>query len=57
MKKFAATLLMAGILAVTGFVGTVNAAPAQETNTEAIGWWPNSTTTTTSTTSIGWWPN
>lgn len=55
MKKFAVTLLMAGILAVTGFIAPANAAPTQETNTTAIGWWPNSTKT--NTTSIGWWPN
>ncbi|WP_284975511.1 hypothetical protein [Arthrobacter sp. efr-133-TYG-104] len=58
MKKFAVTLLMAGILAVAGFVAPANAAPTQETNTTAIGWWPNSMTTTkTNTTTIGWWPN
>lgn len=55
MKKFAVTLLMAGILAVTGFIAPANAAPTQETNTTAIGWWPNSAKT--NTTSIGWWPN
>ncbi|GAA4026363.1 hypothetical protein GCM10023063_03950 [Arthrobacter methylotrophus] len=61
MKKFAATLLMTGLLAIGGFVTPANAAPKT----------PNVTTTTTTTTvttvpvvtdpvhyaSIGWWPN
>ncbi|MGP0225057.1 MULTISPECIES: hypothetical protein [unclassified Paenarthrobacter] len=55
MKKFAATLLMAAVLAVTGLAAPANAEPSQDST--AIGWWPNSTTTKTNTTSIGWWPN
>ncbi|MEJ1112805.1 hypothetical protein WBN73_00770 [Paenarthrobacter sp. CCNWLY172] len=56
MKKFAATLLMAAVLAVTGFAAPANAEPTQDST--AIGWWPNSyTATKTNTTSIGWWPN
>lgn len=58
MKKFAATLLMTGVLAIGGFVSPANAAPKHDTT---------STTSTTVTTvntgtvvhyaSIGWWPN
>jgi uncharacterized protein YggE len=51
MKKFAASLLMAGILAVTGFAAPANAAPdkndttvssqgKKEVTTTNIGWWP-----------------
>lgn len=51
MKKFAASLLMAGFLAVAGFAAPANAAsdkkdtstsaPAkQEVSTTSIGWWP-----------------
>ncbi|BCW07772.1 MULTISPECIES: hypothetical protein [Micrococcaceae] len=57
MKKFAATLLMAAVLAVTGLAAPANAEPSQDSNSTAIGWWPNSTTTKTETTTIGWWPN
>jgi hypothetical protein len=59
MKKFAATLLMTGLLAIGGFVTPANAAPKHDTT---------STTVTTVTTvpvvsdpvyyaQIGWWPN
>ncbi|WP_442544816.1 hypothetical protein ACSBOX_03465 [Arthrobacter sp. KN11-1C] len=58
MKKFAATLLMTGVLAIGGFVTPANAAPKHDTT---------STTSATVTTvnpgtvvhyaSIGWWPN
>jgi hypothetical protein len=52
MKKFAATLLMTGILAVAGFAAPANAAPKEkgettssssksEVNYSSIGWWPN----------------
>ncbi len=58
MKKFAATLLMTGMLAIGGFVTPANAAP-KTTHT---------TTSTTVTTvpvvsdpvhyaQVGWWPN
>lgn len=58
MKKFAATLLMTGVLAIGGFVTPANAAPKHDTTSST------STTVTTVTTgtvvhyaSIGWWPN
>jgi hypothetical protein len=47
MKKFAATLLMTGILAVAGFAAPANAAPkdkdttSSSTNYEYVGSWPN----------------
>lgn len=49
MKKFAATLLMTGILAVAGFAAPANAAPKEK-----------DTTTTSSSTNysyVGSWPN
>jgi hypothetical protein len=52
MKKFAATLLMTGILAVAGFAAPANAAPkGTETNTSS------SSKTTTNYSYIGSWPN
>jgi hypothetical protein len=59
MKKFAATLLMTGLLAIGGFVTPANAAPKTTSTT---------VTTTTGTTvpvvtdpvhyaQVGWWPN
>ncbi|XAS66678.1 hypothetical protein V3C33_14475 [Micrococcaceae bacterium Sec5.7] len=48
MKKFAATLLMTGILAVAGFAAPANAAPAKDTAVS---------TSTVYYTQIGWWPN
>lgn len=58
MKRFAATLLMTGLLAVAGFVAPANASPK---TTHVI----TDTTVTTVTivtdpvnyTQIGWWPN
>jgi len=52
MKKLAATLVMTGILAVTGFAAPANAAPKDkevttsstsksDVNYATIGWWPN----------------
>jgi hypothetical protein len=48
MKKFAATLLMTGILAVAGFAAPANAAPkdkdtttSSSTNYSYVGSWPN----------------
>jgi hypothetical protein len=58
MKKFAATLLMTGVLAIGGFVTPANAAPKHDTTSST------STTVTTVTTGTvvnyaqtGWWPN
>ena len=61
MKKFAATLLMTGLLAIGGFVTPANAAPKTTHDT-------TSTTVTTVKTvpvvtdpvnyaQVGWWPN
>ncbi|UYY80912.1 hypothetical protein OIT41_16640 [Arthrobacter sp. YA7-1] len=58
MKKFAATLLMTGVLAIGGFVSPANAAPKHDTTSTT-----SSTVTTVNTgtvvhyASIGWWPN
>ena len=52
MKKFAATLLMTGILAVAGFAAPANAAP-KETNTTTS----SSSKTTTNYSYVGSWPN
>lgn len=54
MKKFAATLLMTGLLAIGGFVTPANAAPKTTVTTvktvpvvtdpvhyAQVGWWPN----------------
>ncbi|WP_457973836.1 hypothetical protein [Arthrobacter sp. D1-17] len=49
MKKFAATLLMTGILAVAGFAAPANATPkdkdttttSSSTNYSYVGSWPN----------------
>jgi hypothetical protein len=58
MKKFAATLLMTGLLAIGGFVTPANAAPKTTHVTKSI------TVTTVPVvtgpvnyTQIGWWPN
>lgn len=42
MKKFAASLVMAAILAVTGFSAPANAAPKdrETTTSTSVGWWP-----------------
>lgn len=52
MKKFAATLLMTGILAIAGFAAPANAAPKDKDTT-------TSSTSKTSVTysKIGSWPN
>jgi hypothetical protein len=58
MKKFAATLLMTGLLAIGGFVTPASAAPKTTHVT-------TSTTVTAVTTAtdpinysqVGWWPN
>lgn len=55
MKKFAATLLMTGVLAIGGFVTPANAAPKHDTTSTTV------TTVNPGTVvhyaSIGWWPN
>jgi hypothetical protein len=53
MKKFAATLLMTGILAVAGFAAPANAAPKEKDNTTTS----SSSKSETNYASIGWWPN
>ena len=53
MKKFAATLLMTGILAVAGFAAPANAAPKQDKDTTSS----SSQTTTVTYSRIGSWPN
>ncbi|WP_423182266.1 hypothetical protein [Arthrobacter sp. NyZ413] len=58
MKKFAATLLMAGLLALGGFVTPANAAPKTSHDTVTTGTTISTgTTTTVYSTQIGWWPN
>jgi hypothetical protein len=52
MKKFAATLLMTGILAVAGFAAPANAAPKDDQTTTS-----SSSKTTTNYSYIGSWPN
>ena len=52
MKKFAATLLMTGILAVAGFAAPANAAPRDKDTTTS-----SSSTTTTNYSYVGSWPN
>lgn len=59
MKKFAATLLMTGLLAIGGFVTPANAAPKHDTTATTV-----TTVTTVPVVSdpvhyaqIGWWPN
>ncbi|GAA1280837.1 hypothetical protein [Arthrobacter pascens] len=51
MKKFAATLLMTGILAVAGFAAPANAAPKDKGTTSS------SSETTVNYSYIGSWPN
>ncbi|MDQ0032170.1 hypothetical protein [Arthrobacter bambusae] len=55
MKKFAATLLMTGLLAISGFVTPANAAPKHDTTGTTV------TTVTTvpvvNSAQTGWWPN
>ncbi|OOP61112.1 hypothetical protein BMF89_14010 [Arthrobacter sp. SRS-W-1-2016] len=64
MKKFAATLLMTGVLAIGGFVTPANAAPKHDTTSSTSSTSSTSTTVTTVTTGTvvnyaqtGWWPN
>ena len=59
MKKFAAALLMAGLLALGGFVTPANAAPKTSHDTTVTTGTTISTGTTTTvySTQIGWWPN
>jgi hypothetical protein len=52
MKKFAATLLMTGILTVAGFAAPANAAPKDDQTTTS-----SSSKTTTNYSYIGSWPN
>jgi hypothetical protein len=52
MKKFAATLLMTGILAVAGFAAPANAAPKDDRTTSS-----SSSETTTNYSYVGSWPN
>jgi hypothetical protein len=54
MKKFAATLLMTGILAVAGFAAPANAAPKEKDSTTTSS---SSKETDTNSSTIGWWPN
>ncbi|MFJ5698514.1 hypothetical protein [Arthrobacter sp. NPDC093139] len=54
MKKFAATLLMTGILAVAGFAAPANAAPKQDKDTTTSS---SSETTTVTYSRVGSWPN
>lgn len=51
MKKFAASLLMAGFLAVAGFAAPANAAPDKQDTSHSA---PAKDQVTT--TSVGWWP-
>lgn len=52
MKKFAATLLMTGILAVAGFAAPANAAPKDKSTTTS-----SSSQTTVNYSYVGSWPN
>lgn len=53
MKKFAATLLMTGILAVAGFAAPANASPKDKDSTTTS----SSSKSEVNYSSIGWWPN
>jgi hypothetical protein len=53
MKKFAATLLMTGILAVAGFAAPANAAAKEKESTTTS----SSSKSEVTYASIGWWPN
>lgn len=61
MKKFAATLLMTGLLAIGGFVTPANAAPKTTSTTTVTS--PTTVTTVPGVTDpvhyaqVGWWPN
>jgi len=48
MKKLAATFLLTGLLAVTGFAAPATADPKSDSS---------SSKTTENQSSIGWWPN
>ncbi|MDQ1595352.1 MAG: hypothetical protein QOH40_1908 [Arthrobacter pascens] len=52
MKKFAATLLMTGILAVAGFAAPANAAPKDKGTTTS-----SSSQTAVNYSYVGSWPN
>jgi hypothetical protein len=52
MKKFAATFLLTGLLAVAGFAAPATAAPKSDATTVS-----SSSKTTVTQSSIGWWPN
>ncbi|MBB6404786.1 hypothetical protein [Arthrobacter sp. AZCC_0090] len=58
MKKFAATLLMTGLLAVGGFVTPANAAPktTHDTTITTVITVPV-VTDPVNYTQVGWWPN
>jgi hypothetical protein len=51
MKKFAATFLLTGLLAVAGFAAPATADPKSDTTVST------SSKTTVTQSSIGWWPN
>jgi hypothetical protein len=51
MKKFAATFLLTGLLAVAGFAAPAMADPKSDTAVST------SSKTTVTQSSIGWWPN
>lgn len=60
MKKFAATLLMTGLLAIGGFVSPANAAPKTShdiTSTDTSDTTVSTVTDRVNYTQIGWWPN
>ncbi|MDQ0241376.1 hypothetical protein [Arthrobacter bambusae] len=57
MKKFAATLLMTGLLAIGGFVTPANAAPKTTHDTTGTTVTTVATGTVVNYAQIGWWPN
>lgn len=57
MKKFAATLLMTGLLAIGGFVTPANAAPKTTHDTTDTTVSTVTTGTVVNYAQIGWWPN
>ena len=56
MKKFAATLLMTGLLAIGGFVTPANAAPKTTHDTTSTPVTTVTTGTVVNYAQIGWWP-
>lgn len=57
MKKFAATLLMTGLLAIGGFATPANAAPKTTHDTTGTTVTTVTTGTVVNYAQIGWWPN